>query len=238
MKSLGNLIHILSCTISRSSAHLEFSSQFICSIQTRFIFENGSLVTRKHNGSSKHRPIHDRWKLQISHLAEVLIFGKSFYYSFSIVENIENSSVLASLDLKCCVQFKFGSVVKNPPAGETRDSVSIPGLGREWLPILVFLPGKSRGQRSLASYRPWGHEQLGPTEQLNTHTHSIKLLIVHITYYKGKGEKGNVWNSPYFLWNIPEKFTFISPLTSFPLKFFKMGWLTLGNTRLPRWLWG
>lgn len=70
-----------------------------------------TVVTRKHNGSSKHRPIHDRWKLQLSHLAEILIFGKSFY-SFSIVENIGNPLVLASLDLKCCVKFKFATVVK------------------------------------------------------------------------------------------------------------------------------
>ena len=28
---------------------------------------------------------------------------------------------------------------------------------REWQPTLVFLPGKSRGQRSWAGYNPWGH---------------------------------------------------------------------------------
>ena len=27
---------------------------------------------------------------------------------------------------------------------------------RKWKPILVFLPGKSHGQRSLADYSPWG----------------------------------------------------------------------------------
>ena len=49
-------------------------------------------------------------------------------------------------------------VVKNPPAsaGDTRDSGLIPGLGRplgvgKWQPIPVFLPGESRGQRSLAA---------------------------------------------------------------------------------------
>ena len=26
---------------------------------------------------------------------------------------------------------------------------------REWLPTLVFLPGESHGQRSLAGYSPW-----------------------------------------------------------------------------------
>ena len=28
---------------------------------------------------------------------------------------------------------------------------------REWQPAPIFLPGKSRGQRSLAGYSPWGH---------------------------------------------------------------------------------
>ena len=29
-------------------------------------------------------------------------------------------------------------------------------LEKEWQPTLVFLPGKSHGQRSLAGYSPWG----------------------------------------------------------------------------------
>ena len=32
----------------------------------------------------------------------------------------------------------------------------------------VFLPGKSRGQRSLAGYSPWGHREADTTEQLNS----------------------------------------------------------------------
>ena len=28
---------------------------------------------------------------------------------------------------------------------------------RKWQPTSVFLPGESHGQRSLASYSPWGH---------------------------------------------------------------------------------
>ena len=31
---------------------------------------------------------------------------------------------------------------------------------REWLPILVFLPGESHGQRSLMGYSPRGHERV------------------------------------------------------------------------------
>ena len=45
-------------------------------------------------------------------------------------------------------------------------------LRRKWQPILVFLPGKSHGQRSLAGYSPWGHKESDMTKQLNTHTHT------------------------------------------------------------------
>ena len=33
-------------------------------------------------------------------------------------------------------------------------------LRREWQPTLVFLPGKSHGQKSLVGYRPWGRRTL------------------------------------------------------------------------------
>ena len=59
-------------------------------------------------------------------------------------------------------------VVKSLPAKEVdvRDTGSVLGLGRSPLPgrgenaggnSPVFLPGESHGQRSLASYSPWGH---------------------------------------------------------------------------------
>ena len=55
-------------------------------------------------------------------------------------------------------------VVKNPPAsaGEIRDtgpipvSVRVPGGGGS---TLVFLPGESHEQRSLAGYSPWSHKE-------------------------------------------------------------------------------
>ena len=37
---------------------------------------------------------------------------------------------------------------------------------RKWQPALVFLPGKSYEQRSLAGYSPWGRKELDRTEQL------------------------------------------------------------------------
>ena len=55
--------------------------------------------------------------------------------------------------------FPGGTVVKNPPAnaGDTADFDpcvrNIPWR-RKWQPTPVFLPGKSRGQRSLVGYSP------------------------------------------------------------------------------------
>ena len=60
-------------------------------------------------------------------------------------------------------------VGKNPPVGDVRDVGSIPGVKkipwwRTWQPTLVFLSGKSHGQRSLASYSPRGHKESDMTE--------------------------------------------------------------------------
>ena len=56
--------------------------------------------------------------------------------------------------------------LKNPPAnaGHTGDMGSIPGSERSLgggQPILVFLPGGSHQQSSLAGYSPWGSKRVG-----------------------------------------------------------------------------
>ena len=63
-----------------------------------------------------------------------------------------------------------GSVVKNPPSIQEPRVWSLgwedsPGEG-EWQPTLVFLPGESHGQRSLAGYSPWGCKEWDPAEWL------------------------------------------------------------------------
>ena len=45
---------------------------------------------------------------------------------------------------------------------------------REWQPVLVFLPGKFSGQRSLAGYSPWGHKDSDITVRLTTYTYKIR----------------------------------------------------------------
>ena len=57
-------------------------------------------------------------------------------------------------------------MAKNPPAnaGDTHDAGPVPGSGkmpwrRKRHTIPVSLPGKFRGQRSLAGYSLWGHKE-------------------------------------------------------------------------------
>ena len=63
------------------------------------------------------------------------------------------------------------------PRLQSRLSGEIGSLGRrdalptpvKWQPTPVFLPGKSHGQRSLASYSSWGSKESDGIEQLNHH---------------------------------------------------------------------
>ena len=66
--------------------------------------------------------------------------------------------------------FPGDSLVKNPPASagcEFNTRLRKIPRRRKWLPIPVILPGESHGQRSLASYSPWGLKESDMTEQLN-----------------------------------------------------------------------
>ena len=60
--------------------------------------------------------------------------------------------------------FPEGSVIKSPPAKCRRCGFD-PWVGkihwrRKWQPTSVFLPGKSKGQRNLMGYSPWGHKRV------------------------------------------------------------------------------
>ena len=50
---------------------------------------------------------------------------------------------------------------------------------RKWQPTPVFLPGKSRGQRSLEGYSPWG-SQRADMYTLCTHTHTHTHIYIYI----------------------------------------------------------
>ena len=56
-------------------------------------------------------------------------------------------------------------MVKNPPANaEDVDSITMSGRSPRGGNTLVFLPGKSHGQRSLVGYSPWGHKESDMTD--------------------------------------------------------------------------
>ena len=65
-------------------------------------------------------------------------------------------------------------MVKHPASMQETWERRVGPLGREmpwrkkWQPAPVFLPGKAHGQRSLASYSPWGLKELDTTEHAHT----------------------------------------------------------------------
>ena len=71
-------------------------------------------------------------------------------------------------------------MVKNPPAMQEPQETRVQSLGQEdpggrkWQPALVFLPGKSSGQRSLVGYSPWGLKESCMTET----TEHARILIL------------------------------------------------------------
>ena len=94
------------------------------------------------------------WSLKPSKVSQ------SKYYRSPLL-NISSECSIRNFYSKChyhyfiSLLFKRASQVARQPAG---DASSIPGLKRS--PgedsILVFLPGKFHGQRSLADYSSWG----------------------------------------------------------------------------------
>ena len=74
-----------------------------------------------------------------------------------------------------------GQSVKNLPAvQETQVWFLVRKIAwrRKWQPIPVFLPGKSHGQRSLASSRPWGRQSVGHSLATKTTTTNWDLEIL------------------------------------------------------------
>ena len=64
-------------------------------------------------------------------------------------------------------------MLKNLPAMQETQVQSLgqeDPLEEEMTTTLVFLPGKSHGQKSLAGHSPWGHRELDMTEHVHTHT--------------------------------------------------------------------
>ena len=72
-------------------------------------------------------------------------------------------------------------VVKNPSANAGDDQ----SLGwRKWQPTPVFLPGESRGQRSLAGYSPLGLKESDTEENAHTRHQLFEVRIIIISVLK------------------------------------------------------
>ena len=96
--------------------------------------------------------------------------------------------------LKCIILsggFLGGAVLKNPPAdAEDKRHGFNPWVrkipwNRKWQPVLVCLPGKSHGQRSLVGCHPWGHKellQLNDWAHTHTHAHAHAHTHTHTQY--------------------------------------------------------
>ena len=81
-------------------------------------------------------------------------------------EAVPTTNVITSL---------VAQMVKNLPTVWVNPG-SIPWR-REWQPAPVFLPGKFHGQRSLASYSPWGHKESDTTERLTLFMSGQSLFV-------------------------------------------------------------
>ena len=70
-------------------------------------------------------------------------------------------------------------------------------LGRKWQPTPVFLPGKFHGQRSLASYSPWGRKESDTAEHSLTHS-LTRLVETGLFKESGRSAAGieEGWNQP------------------------------------------
>ena len=56
---------------------------------------------------------------------------------------------------------------------------------RKWQPTTVFLPGKSHGQRSLASYSPWSCNESDMTQQLNNNNKGVVAYTRQLSGWRG-----------------------------------------------------
>ena len=59
---------------------------------------------------------------------------------------------------------------------------------RKWQLTLVFLPGKSHGQRGLAGYSPWGHDT---TEQSSIHVDLLECKDPELEVGRKEGRRDN-----------------------------------------------
>ena len=60
----------------------------------------------------------------------------------------------------------------------------------------AFLPGESRGQRSLAGYSPWGCKELDTTECVHAHTRARAHTHTHTHTHSEGNHSAPPWSLP------------------------------------------
>ena len=86
-----------------------------------------------------------------------------------------------------CRRLRFDSWVGNIP------------WRRKWQPTLVFLPGKSYGQRSLVGYCPWGRKRVRHDLATKTTSSSLPWPVCHYVFIE-KTEPGKPLSITVSLW--------------------------------------
>ena len=82
-----------------------------------------------------------------------------------------------------------GASGTEPPASAGDEEMWVRSLVREgplenkWQHTAVCLSEKSHGQRSLVGYRPWGHNELGTTEQIYIFIYIYIFTLQHRELY-------------------------------------------------------
>ena len=71
---------------------------------------------------------------------------------------------------------------------------------KKWQPTLVFLPGKSHGQRSLVGYSPWGRKRVrhGLATKQQSLVSILKFLFLYFLIYWTCGP----WSEANALWGL------------------------------------
>ena len=128
--------------------------------------------------------------------------GKKIIHSLSwrfIIEYITYRASQVALVLKNCLPMQghkrrrfdpwVGKIPLEKEKATHSDMASVPVLGRSpggraWQPLPVFLPGKSRGQRSLVSISRWGLRESDTTKAAEqAHTRLINSTAMNTPRY-------------------------------------------------------
>ena len=119
--------------------------------------------------------------LSIVHSRPTHVFANS-KISFCFMANGMPLCVCVCICILIYIHSLLAHTVKNLPAMQEIQVWSLDWenpLEKEWLPTPVFLPGEFHGQRSLASYSPWGLKDLDMIEQLTHIRHIKNHLLIH-----------------------------------------------------------